>query len=98
MGLRNVWLKILLSPQVADTLPCMLDLEWLDEFHEYWNNHHILKQKHKILPMGTSPHHMWLVPDSVCVTSHNCSIHVDMNTVHQLREDLGGAEGHDQAF
>lgn len=41
---------------------------------------------------------MWLVPDSVCVTSHNCSIHVDMETVCQLREDLGGAEGHDQAF
>ena len=56
--------------------------EQLGEFCEYWNNHCILKQKHKILPMGTSPHHMWLVPDSVCVTSHHCSIHVDMDTVH----------------
>ena len=41
---------------------------------------------------------MWLVPDSVCVTSRNCSIHVDMDTVHQLREDLGGAKRRDQAF
>jgi hypothetical protein len=72
--------------------------EWLDEFHEYCNNHHILKQKHKILLTGTSPHHIWLVPDSVCVTSCNCSIHVNMDTVHQLREDLDGAEGCDQAF
>ena len=41
---------------------------------------------------------MWLVPDSVCATSHNCSIHVDMHMVHELRKDLGGAEGHEQAF
>ena len=41
---------------------------------------------------------MWLVPDSVCGTSHNCSVHVDMDTVHQMREDLGGAEAREQAF
>ena len=72
--------------------------EWLDEFREYWNNHHISSQKHKTLPSGTSPCQMWLVPEAVCATSHNCSIKVNMNTVHQLREGLGGIEKREQAF
>jgi hypothetical protein len=41
---------------------------------------------------------MWLVPESVCATSRNCSIRVNLDTVHQLREDLGGTEGRQQAF
>lgn len=41
---------------------------------------------------------MWLVPDSVCATSRNCSVRIDMHTVRQLRMDLGGAEGREQAF
>ena len=72
--------------------------EWLDEFREYWNNHHISSQKHKTLPSGTSPRQMWLVPEAVCATSRNCSIKVNMNTVHQLREGLGGIEKCEQAF
>jgi hypothetical protein len=72
--------------------------EQLDKFREYWNNHQISKQKHKTLPTGTSPRHMWLVPESVCATSRNCSVHVNMHTVHQLRGDLGGAEGCKRAF
>lgn len=72
--------------------------ERLDEFREYWNNHRISKQKHKALPTGTSPRHMWLAPESVCATSRNCSVYVNMHTVRQLREDLGGAEGREQAF
>jgi len=72
--------------------------ERLDEFCEYWNNRRILKQKHKTLPTGTSPRHMWLVLESVCATSRNCSVRVNIHTVHQLREDLGGAEGHERAF
>jgi len=55
-------------------------------------------KKRKNLPIGTSPHHIWLVPDSVCVTSFNCSVWVDMHTVHHLRMDLGGAEGCEKAF
>ena len=41
---------------------------------------------------------MWLVPESVCATSRNCSVRVNLETVHQMREDLGGAEGRQQAF
>jgi hypothetical protein len=41
---------------------------------------------------------MWLVLESVCATSHNCSVDVNMHTAHRLREDLGGSEGHKQAF
>jgi hypothetical protein len=41
---------------------------------------------------------MWLAPESVCATSRNCSVGIDMHTVHQLREDMGGAEGREQAF
>ena len=67
-------------------------------FREYWNNHRISSQKHKILPTGTSPRQMWLVPDSVRVTARDCSIHVNMNTVQQMREDLGGAEGREKAM
>jgi hypothetical protein len=72
--------------------------ERLDEFHEYWNNHRISSQKHKTLPSGTSPHQMWLAPEAVRATSHNCSIKVNMDTVHQLREGLGGVEKREQVF
>jgi hypothetical protein len=41
---------------------------------------------------------MWLVPEAVCPTARNCSIHVNMTTVHQLQEELGGSEGRDLAF
>lgn len=41
---------------------------------------------------------MWLVPDSVRATSRNCAVYVNMDTVKQLREDLGGAEKREQAF
>jgi len=41
---------------------------------------------------------MWLVPDYVCATYHNCTVWVDMHTVHDLRMDLDGAEGCKQAF
>jgi hypothetical protein len=41
---------------------------------------------------------MWLVPESVCATARNCSIHVNMDTVRQLREDLGGAEAWQRAM
>jgi hypothetical protein len=41
---------------------------------------------------------MWLVPDAVRATARNCSVRVDMATVQQLREELGGREGRDQAF
>ena len=41
---------------------------------------------------------MWLVPDSVCVTSCNCSVRVDRHTVHELKMDLGGTEGCKQSF
>ncbi|KZP10031.1 hypothetical protein FIBSPDRAFT_687622, partial [Athelia psychrophila] len=35
----------------------------LDIFRQYWNNHRLSTQKKKILPTGTSPLHMWTVPD-----------------------------------
>ena len=41
---------------------------------------------------------MWLVADSVCATSRNYAVYVNMDTVKQLREDLGGAEKREQAF
>lgn len=41
---------------------------------------------------------MWLVPEAVRPTARNCSICVNMTTVHQLREDLGGIEGRELAF
>jgi hypothetical protein len=41
---------------------------------------------------------MWLVPEAVCATSRNCSVNVNMETVYQLRKDLGGAEAREQAF
>jgi hypothetical protein len=41
---------------------------------------------------------MWLAPDAVRATSRNCSIKVNMDTVHKLREGLGGVEKHEQAF
>ena len=41
---------------------------------------------------------MWLVPDSVRATARDCSIHVNMDTVHQLREDLGGKEAREAAL
>ena len=41
---------------------------------------------------------MWLVPEAVCPTACNCSICVNMTTVRQLREELGGIEGWDLAF
>jgi len=70
----------------------------LDEFREYWNNHRISTQKHKTLPTGTSPRQMWLVPEEVRATSRNCSVNVNMITVGQLREELGGAEKRDETF
>ncbi|KAH7904526.1 hypothetical protein BJ138DRAFT_1119331 [Hygrophoropsis aurantiaca] len=66
--------------------------ERLDEFREYWNNHRLSPQKHKLLPSGTSPRQMWLAPESVRANARNCSISVDTNLVRQLREELGGAE------
>ena len=41
---------------------------------------------------------MWLVPDAVRETARNCSVRVDMASVHQLREELGGKEGKEKAF
>jgi len=41
---------------------------------------------------------MWLAPEAVHATSLNCSIKVNMDTVHQLREGLGGIEKREQAF
>ena len=41
---------------------------------------------------------MWLVPDAVWATARSCSVQVDMATVQQLQEELGGREGRDQAF
>jgi hypothetical protein len=41
---------------------------------------------------------MWLVPEAVRATARNCSVRVDMATVHQLREELGGEEAREQAF
>lgn len=41
---------------------------------------------------------MWLVPQAVHATSRNCSVNVNMHTVRQLREDLGGVEKCEQAF
>ena len=41
---------------------------------------------------------MWLVPEAVHPTAHNCSVCVNMSTVHQLREELGGVEGQDLAL
>lgn len=41
---------------------------------------------------------MWLVPDAVRGTARNCSVFVNMNTVHQFREDLGGVEAREQAM
>jgi hypothetical protein len=72
--------------------------ERLDEFREYWNNHRLSSQKHKLLPAGTSPRQIWLVPDAVRATARNCSIHVNMGLVHQLREELGGIDGREEAF
>lgn len=41
---------------------------------------------------------MWTVPDAVCATARQCFIRVDMATVHQMREDLGGNDGREEAF
>lgn len=72
--------------------------ERLDIFRDYWNNHRLSSQKHKLLPTGTSPRHMWTVPDKVRATARQCFVNVDMATVRQMRMDLGGTEGHDKAF
>jgi hypothetical protein len=41
---------------------------------------------------------MWLAPQSVQETARDCSITINMKTVHQLREELGGVEARDAAF
>jgi hypothetical protein len=41
---------------------------------------------------------MWLIPDAVRATACNCSIRVNMDTVHQLREDLGGNEAREASL
>jgi len=70
----------------------------LDEFREYWNNHRLSYQKKKTLPSGTSPRHMWEVPEEVVASARNCFIRVDMDSVKQLREEFGGTEGRAEAF
>jgi len=41
---------------------------------------------------------MWLMPDAVQATARNFSVQVDMATIQQLWEELGGREGRDRAF
>jgi len=41
---------------------------------------------------------MWLVPDAVRATARDCSIRVNMDTVDQLREDLGGKDAREAAL
>lgn len=72
--------------------------ERLDEFREYWNNHKLSKQKKKTLPTGTSPRHMWLAPKSVRATARNCSVQVNMESVHRLRDEMGGHEAREEAM
>ncbi|KAF7975981.1 hypothetical protein HWV62_8132 [Athelia sp. TMB] len=72
--------------------------ERLDEFREYWNNHKLSKQQKKILPSGTSPRHMWLVPSSVRATARDCSVRVNMESVRRLRDEMGGHEGREEAM
>ena len=41
---------------------------------------------------------MWLMPDAVQATACNFSVWVDMATIQQMWEELGGREGRDWAF
>ncbi|KAG2345670.1 hypothetical protein BDR05DRAFT_946703 [Suillus weaverae] len=76
----------------------LVEMQHLDQFQLYWNNHHLSLQKKKVLPTRISTHHIWLAPDSVRALVRDCLISIDMDLVQELQEELGGLEARDTAF
>ena len=70
----------------------------LDEYKEYWNNHTVRRQKDKDLPSGTSPIHMWTCPTQSRPTARDCRVYVRQELINELRDQIGGAEGRQQAY
>lgn len=72
--------------------------ERLDEFREYNNNHRLKPSKDKLLPSGRSPRHVLISPETVRTEARDCSIKVNPEMVHRIREEYGGEKGRDYAF
>lgn len=67
-------------------------------FRDYWNNHRIQKSNKKKNPSGSSPKNLLLNPMAGRISARDCSIRVNPETVHELREAYGGVEARDAAY
>ncbi|KDR77948.1 hypothetical protein GALMADRAFT_94442 [Galerina marginata CBS 339.88] len=70
----------------------------LDDFRDYWNHHKLTGNKKKANPYGSSPKNMLLNPQSVRPTARDCSIRVNPETVHRMRESYGGQQAREKAY
>ena len=70
----------------------------LDKYKEYWNNHTVRRQKNKDLPSGTSPTQIWTCPTHLRPTARDCRVYVRQELIRELRDQIGGEEGHRQAY